>query len=157
MRRTPLRPPPRAAGPRTRARSTESAVAATREPGSAPEWARRARRPCCLGRRLPDGRRVACELPAFRPERGGGADDPEPLAQIGALAAKARRAVFGGDRGYRPSRGRVRAAASARAEEADRTAHRLLLEVANLPDEGVETHQGLARALTERGVRTARG
>jgi hypothetical protein len=66
--------------------------------------------------------------------------------------------VLGGDRGYRPSAGPcAAAAASARGAEADRTAHRLLLKVATLRDEGVETHPGLARALTERGVRTARG
>ena len=73
-------------------------------------------------------------------------------------AAKARGAVLGGDRGYRPSAGPCAAAAAkSRAEEADRTAHRLLLELATLRDAGVETHQGLARALTERGVPTPRG
>jgi hypothetical protein len=58
-------------------------------------------------------------------------------------------AVLGGDRGYRPSAGPCAAvAASVRAEEANWTAHRLLLEVATLRDEGVETHRGLARSLT---------
>src|SRR3954467_12956557 len=73
-------------------------------------------------------------------------------------AAKARGAVLGGDRGYRPSAGPcAAAAANSRVAEADRTAHRLLLELGTLRDEGVESHQALARALTERGVPTPRG
>ena len=35
--------------------------------------------------------------------------------------------------------------------------HRLSLEIAALRAEGVSTHQGLARALSERGVETPRG
>ena len=73
-------------------------------------------------------------------------------------AAKARGAALGGDRGYRPSAGPCAAsAAKRRAEEADRTAHRLSLEIAVLQAEGVITHQGLARALTRRGVATPQG
>ncbi len=73
-------------------------------------------------------------------------------------AAKARGAALGGDRGYRPSAGPCAAAAArVRAEEADRAAHRLSLEVASLQAEGIRTHQGLARALTERGATTPRG
>ena len=73
-------------------------------------------------------------------------------------AAKARGAALGGDRGYRPSAGPCAAsAAKCRAEEADRAAHRLSLEIAALQAEGVITHQGLARALTERGLTAPRG
>jgi DNA invertase Pin-like site-specific DNA recombinase len=68
-------------------------------------------------------------------------------------AARARGAVLGGDRGRRPSSPPcAAAAATSRAEQATRTAHRLALEVEALQAEGVTTHQGLARALTERGV-----
>jgi DNA invertase Pin-like site-specific DNA recombinase len=73
-------------------------------------------------------------------------------------AARARGAVLGGDRGYRPLAGPSAAAAAvARREAADRAAHRLLLQVKRLQDSGVTTAIGLARALTERGVLTARG
>lgn len=76
-----------------------------------------------------------------------------------ALAtAKARGAALGGDRGYRPQAGPCAAAAAkVRCEEADRAAHRLVLEIMALQAEGVRTHQGLARALTERGVAAPRG
>jgi len=75
-----------------------------------------------------------------------------------ALAApKARGAVLGGDRGYRPAVGPCAAAAAiVRGEAADRVAHRLSLEIVALRSEGIVTHQGLARALTERGVPTPR-
>jgi hypothetical protein len=49
------------------------------------------------------------------------------------------------------------AAGLARREEATCAAHRLALEVEALRAEGITTHQGLARALTERGVATPRG
>ena len=76
-----------------------------------------------------------------------------------ALAvARARGAVLGGDRGWRPpSPPCTVAAAEARQEEAVRTAHRLALEVEALRAEGISTHLGLARALTKRGVPTPRG
>ena len=47
-------------------------------------------------------------------------------------------------------------AAEARQEVATRTAHRLALEVEVLRTAGIITHQGLARALMERGVPTPR-
>lgn len=73
-------------------------------------------------------------------------------------AARARGTVLGGDRGWRPTEPPcARAAATARVEVADRTAHRLLLEVEALQAEGVTTQVGLARALTERGIPTPRG
>jgi DNA invertase Pin-like site-specific DNA recombinase len=73
-------------------------------------------------------------------------------------AAKARGARLGGDRGYRPLVGPDSgAAAVARGVAAERAAHRLLLEVDRLRDEGVNSRQALARALTERGVPTPRG
>ncbi|MFH5927340.1 recombinase family protein [Roseomonas sp. SXEYE001] len=73
-------------------------------------------------------------------------------------AARARGAVLGGDRGWRPSKPPCAAAAAiSRVEQATRTAHRLALELEVLRAEGITTHQGLARALTERGVPTPRG
>ena len=72
-------------------------------------------------------------------------------------AAKARGALLGGDRGYRPAVAPCAAAAAAsRAERADLEAHRLWFEIERLRTEGVSTMIGLARALTERGVPTPR-
>jgi DNA invertase Pin-like site-specific DNA recombinase len=72
-------------------------------------------------------------------------------------AAKARGAALGGDRGYRPTAGPDSGAATfVRRETAERAAHRLLLEADRLRGEGVTSRQGLARALTERGVLTPR-
>jgi hypothetical protein len=56
-----------------------------------------------------------------------------------------------------PSPPYVAAAALFRVEQATHTAHRLALELETLRAEGITTHQGLARALTERGVPTPRG
>lgn len=73
-------------------------------------------------------------------------------------AAKARGAVLGGDRGYRPPAGPNAAnAARMRREGAERTAPRLMLDVAAFREAGVRTMLGLAQALTERGVATPRG
>ncbi|WP_408639661.1 recombinase family protein [Roseomonas populi] len=73
-------------------------------------------------------------------------------------AARARGAVLGGDRRWRPpSPPCAAAAASFRAEQATRTAHRLALELDDLRANGIATHQGLARALMARGVPTPRG
>ena len=73
-------------------------------------------------------------------------------------AAKARGLVLGGDRGYRPSVAPCAArAAMQRGEVADTAAHRLSIEIAALRTEGLKSHQGLARALTKRGVPTPRG
>ena len=73
-------------------------------------------------------------------------------------AAKARGRVLGGDRGYRPRAAPCAAAAAvSRAERADQAAHRLMLEVERLREEGVSTMVGLARALGDRGVPTPRG
>lgn len=74
------------------------------------------------------------------------------------MAQKERGSALGGARGYRPSRAPCAASAAAlRGKAADQVAHRLSLEIAALQSEGVSTHQGLARALTERGVPTPRG
>ena len=74
------------------------------------------------------------------------------------VAAKARGALLGGDRGYRPSVAPCAArAAVARGETADNVAHRLLFEIERLQAEGVATLVGLARALTRRGVPSPRG
>jgi DNA invertase Pin-like site-specific DNA recombinase len=73
-------------------------------------------------------------------------------------AAKARGAVLGGDRGYRPAAGPdAAAAARVRREGAERVAHRMALEVEALRGEGITSLAGLAQALTERGVATPRG
>jgi DNA invertase Pin-like site-specific DNA recombinase len=73
-------------------------------------------------------------------------------------AARARGAVLGGDRGWRPLKPPcASAAAQARQEEATRSAHRLALELEALRGEGVTTNAGIARALMERGVPTPRG
>jgi DNA invertase Pin-like site-specific DNA recombinase len=73
-------------------------------------------------------------------------------------AAKARGAMLGGDRGYRPVGGPdAVAAASARQQGAERAAHRLALEVQRLWAEGVTGQAALARALTEQGVPTPSG
>ncbi len=73
-------------------------------------------------------------------------------------AAKARGSVLGGDRGYRPPAGPDSAAATrVRQEGAERTAHRLALEVAVLRGEGITSLAGLAQSLTARGVATPRG
>ncbi len=68
-------------------------------------------------------------------------------------AAKARGKVLGGDRGYRPASGPdAAAAAQARREVADRTAHRLALEFGQRWPAGTESHAALARELNARGV-----
>ncbi|GGJ43099.1 recombinase family protein [Neoroseomonas lacus] len=76
-----------------------------------------------------------------------------------ALAAdKARGKVLGGDRGFRPASGPDAAAAAvARREAANQTAHRLHLELERSRAEGVVGLAELARALTDRGVPTPRG
>ena len=73
-------------------------------------------------------------------------------------AAKARGKVLGGDRGYRPATGPDAATATAaRREVAERSAHRLHLEVQRLRKAGIVGHGELARALTARNVRAPRG
>jgi len=73
-------------------------------------------------------------------------------------AAKARGAVLGADRGYRPVVGpNATTATRVRKEEAERAAHRLALEVEALRAFGITSLAGLAQALTERGVVTPRG
>ena len=71
-------------------------------------------------------------------------------------AARARGKALGGDKGWRPTVPPCSRTA-ALAEVANCTAHRLLLEVGALQAEGVTTHAGLARILTERGTPTPRG
>ena len=73
-------------------------------------------------------------------------------------AAKARGTALGGDRGHRPTMGPDAAvAALARREAADRTAHRLLLEVEALREAGITSRREMARSLRERGVPTPHG
>jgi DNA invertase Pin-like site-specific DNA recombinase len=70
-------------------------------------------------------------------------------------AAKARGAVLGGDRGYRPVAGPdAAAAARARRDASERAAHRLSLEVDRLRAEGIDGYAALARVLNERRVPT---
>ena len=72
-------------------------------------------------------------------------------------AAKARGASLGGDRGYRPPAPPCAAnAAVARADEADRMAHRVRIEIERLRQDGTTTLAGLARGLTSLGVPTPR-
>ena len=78
--------------------------------------------------------------------------------RVALAAAKARGILLGGDRGHRPaSPPDAHAATQAQAEAADRTAHRLLLEVERLLGDGAPSLQGMARELTARGVPTPRG
>jgi DNA invertase Pin-like site-specific DNA recombinase len=73
-------------------------------------------------------------------------------------AAKARGTMLGGDRGNRPARGPdAAAAAAARRLEAERGGHRLALELEALRAEGIVSHAGMARALSERQITTPRG
>ena len=73
-------------------------------------------------------------------------------------AARGRGKVLGGDRGHRPSRPpSAAAAATAREEVAKRAAHRLALELAALPAEGIHSNAGLAATFTARGVPSPRG
>ncbi|WP_426954162.1 recombinase family protein [Muricoccus radiodurans] len=68
-------------------------------------------------------------------------------------AARARGRMLGGDRGYRPSTGPdTAAAARARRDAAERAAHRLVLEVDRLREDGITGQAALARALNDRGV-----
>jgi DNA invertase Pin-like site-specific DNA recombinase len=72
-------------------------------------------------------------------------------------AARVRGRALGGDRGYRPATPPDAAAASiARADKANRTAHRICIEIDLLRRSGVTTLQGLARELTALGVPTPR-
>ncbi|WP_084698600.1 recombinase family protein [Muricoccus aerilatus] len=78
--------------------------------------------------------------------------------RVALAAARARGAVLGADWGWRPPIPPCTAtAATRRAEQAVRTAHRVALELEALRAMGITTHQGLARALTDRGVPTPRG
>lgn len=73
-------------------------------------------------------------------------------------AAKARGQSLGGDRGYRPSAGPDTAAAAlARHGAAERTAHRLQLELERLHTKGIRSHARLAHALTSLGIPSPRG
>ena len=78
--------------------------------------------------------------------------------RVALAAAKARGRSLGGDRGWRPACGPdAQAAAVARAEEADRTAHRLMMELERVEAEGIDGLAAQARALTQRCVPTPRG
>jgi DNA invertase Pin-like site-specific DNA recombinase len=73
-------------------------------------------------------------------------------------AAKARGAVLGGDRGWRPIGGPDAArAAQARRQAAQRIAHRLTIEMDAVRAEGNLSHASIARELTARGVPTPGG
>ena len=67
-------------------------------------------------------------------------------------SSKARGAVLGGDRGYRPAAAPCAASAAvARADEADRTAHRVRIEIDWLRRGGVATLVGLPLPETDVG------
>jgi len=72
-------------------------------------------------------------------------------------AAKARGTVLGGFRGYVPSAADVQAATDARKARAAARGTDLAPVIAALRSDGVTSATGLARALTERGIPTARG
>jgi DNA invertase Pin-like site-specific DNA recombinase len=73
-------------------------------------------------------------------------------------AAKARGTVLGGDKGHRPSKGPDSAmAAQARRLEAERAAHRLVLEVAAERAAGAASLAGIAQGLNQRRVSTPTG
>ncbi|MBN8996351.1 MAG: recombinase family protein [Rhizobiales bacterium] len=72
-------------------------------------------------------------------------------------AAKARGTVLGGDRGQRPTRAMRKAAKAAVAERVAGRAADLAPVIEELRTAGVVTLGGIARALTEREVPTARG
>ena len=66
--------------------------------------------------------------------------------RVALAAAKARRRVLDGDRGYRPAKGPDSgAAALARRAAAEQAAHRLALEVATARAAGAFTNKALAR------------
>jgi DNA invertase Pin-like site-specific DNA recombinase len=69
-------------------------------------------------------------------------------------AAKARGWALGGDRVSAIDRPRKRRGSPGAAGAVERTAHRLLLEVDRLREASFVSRQALARALTDRGVRT---
>jgi DNA invertase Pin-like site-specific DNA recombinase len=70
-------------------------------------------------------------------------------------AAKARGKALGGDHGYRPAAGPDTAAATrSRRDFAERAAHRLVLVVSRLQEEGVDGYAAMARVLNERRVPT---
>jgi len=72
-------------------------------------------------------------------------------------AAKARGTVLGGFRGYVPSAADVKAATDARKARAAARGADLAPVIEALRTEGITSATGLARALTERGIPTARG
>lgn len=72
-------------------------------------------------------------------------------------AAKARGTVLGGFRGYVPTAADVQAATDARKARAVARGADLAPVIATLRTEGITSATGLARALTERGIPTARG
>jgi DNA invertase Pin-like site-specific DNA recombinase len=72
-------------------------------------------------------------------------------------AAKARGTVLGGDRGQRPTRAMRKAARAAVERRVTERAADLAPVIEELKTAGVVSLGGIARALTERGVPTARG
>ncbi len=113
---------------------------------------------------------VACDMPSATPfmlhvyaavaEEEARAISRRTKAAL--AAAKARGVKLGGDRGYRPesppdARAGAAASAHARQTKADHAAHDLLPIIEELRGGGVTSLAGIAAALNERGVRTARG
>lgn len=72
-------------------------------------------------------------------------------------AAKARGTVLGGFRGHIPTEGEREAAAAAKAARAEMKATLLSPIIADLRDAGITSANGIAKALTERSIPTARG
>ncbi|ACA17776.1 hypothetical protein M446_3386 [Methylobacterium sp. 4-46] len=80
-----------------------------------------------------------------------------PPSRAALAAAKARGQVLGGFRGKRFTPADHAAAAAGRRARGERNAQRLAPALAELRAAGVTSAAGLARALTERGIPTARG
>lgn len=113
---------------------------------------------------------VACDMPSATPfmlHVYAAVAEEEARAisrrtKVALAAVKARGVKLGGDRGYRPetppdARAGAAASAARRQARADHAAHALLPVIDQLRESGVTSLSGMAAALNERGVATARG
>jgi DNA invertase Pin-like site-specific DNA recombinase len=106
---------------------------------------------------LPQANRMTIGIMAMVAEEEGRAISARTRAAL--AAAKARGTVLGGARGDAGGRGRefVEGARAALSANAEARAADLAPIIADIQAAGVESHNGIARALNERGVPTARG
>lgn len=113
---------------------------------------------------------MACDMPAATPfmfhiyaavaEEEARAISRRTKAAL--VAAKARGVKLGGDRGYRPSHAPdavigSRAAAQARTQRAQQSAHALQPVIEEIRAAGITSFNGIAAGLRKRGVGTPRG